>query len=113
MAQPIPAYIEADLERIVARDYPPDRRAHVKAVLARYGSEPWQREALRVQMACLKCARGDAKQLEYYVRLACEDYRDVLSSAEYPGYLKARSEPEKAAAIDSDWAQLQEWLARK
>lgn len=113
MAQPIPAYIEADLERIVARDYPPDHRAHVKAVLARYGSQPWQREALRVHMACLKCAGGDVKQLEYYVRLACDDYRDVLSSAEYPAYLKARSEQEKEAAISGDWAQLQDWLTAK
>ena len=113
MAQPTPTYTEADLERVLARDYPPDRRAHVKAVLARYGTESWQSEALRVQMACLKCARGDARQLEYYVGLACEDYRDVLAYAEYPRYLKARSNEEKAAAIRSDWAQLQEWLARK
>lgn len=113
MDQPIPAYTQVDLERIVARDYPPDRRAHVKAVLARYGTASWQRETLRVQMACLKRAGGDAEQLEYYVGLAGEDYRDVLAYAEYPAYMKARSKEEQAAAIRSDWAQLQEWLARE
>ena len=102
MVQPTPAYTAADLERILARDYPPDRRSHVKAVLARYGTESWQSETLRVQMACLKCAGGDAQQLEYYVRLACDDYRDVLSYAEYPAYLKARSNEEKAAAMRGD-----------
>jgi len=44
--------------------------------------------------------------------LACDDYRDVLAYAEYPGYLKARSDEEKTAAMRSDWAQLQEWLVR-
>lgn len=113
VAQPIPTFTEANLERVLAREYPPEHRAHLKAVLARYGSESWQREALRVRMACLKCAGSDARQLERYIAVACNDYRDVLAHAAYPAYMKAGSDEEKAAAMRSDWAQLQEWLAQK
>jgi hypothetical protein len=80
--QPAGTYTEADLERILARDFAPESIPQVKALLSRYGREDWQREVLRVQMACLKCADGDLEALEREVEAACCDYRDVLSPAE-------------------------------
>lgn len=64
MRQPAGTYAEADLERIIARDFAQDSIPAVKALLSRYGKESWQREVLRVQMACLKCANGDLEALE-------------------------------------------------
>lgn len=113
MRQPAATYTEADLGRIVARDYAPESIAQVKALLARYGNESWQREVLRVQMACLKCANGDLDALEREVEAACRDYRDVLGPAEYPSYDKARTPEAKKKAIESDWKQLQAWLNRQ
>lgn len=84
MRQPAGTYAEADLERIIARDFAQDSIPAVKALLSRYGKESWQREVLRVQMACLKCANGDLEALERAVENACCDYRDVLGPAEYP-----------------------------
>jgi hypothetical protein len=64
MRQPAGTYAEADLERIIARDFAQDSIPAVKALLSRYGKESWQREVLRVQMACLKCANGDLEAPE-------------------------------------------------
>lgn len=113
MDQPHGTYTEADLERIIARDFAPDSIPAVKDLLSRYGQEDWQREILRVQMACLKGANGDLKALEREVSVACMDYRDVLSAAEYPTYYRARTPEAKEKAIEKDWNQLQSWLHRK
>jgi hypothetical protein len=113
MKQPAGTYAEADLERIIARDFAPESIPRVKALLSRYGKESWQWEVLRVQMACLKCASGDLEALERAVADACRDYRDALSPAEYPTYRKARTPEDKQKAIESDWKQLQSWLNRK
>ena len=112
MTQPVGRYTAADLERIVARDFARESIATVKALLSRYGNESWQREILRVQMACLKCANGDLRMLQRVVEDACRDYRDVLSAAEYPKYSKAHTPDAKRRAIESDWSQLQSWLNR-
>jgi hypothetical protein len=111
--QPAGTYTEADLERVIARDFAPQFIPRVKALLSRYGREDWQREVLRVQMACLKCANGKLEALERAVNDACCDYRDVLGPAEYPTYDKARTPEAKKKAIESDWKQLQSWLNRK
>jgi len=114
MDQPAGTYTEADLERVVARDFPQESIPAVRDLLSRYGQEgEWQREILRVQMACLKCADGDLKELERAVATACLDYRDVLGPAEYPTYYKARTDEAKQKAIEKDWKQLQAWLNRK
>jgi hypothetical protein len=70
MRQPAGTYTEADLERIIARDFAQDSIPAVKALLSRYGKESWQRGVLRVQMACLKCANGDLAALERAVENA-------------------------------------------
>ena len=113
MNQPHGSYTEADLERVLARDYPAGSIPAAKALLERYGPEDWHREILRVRMACLKLAAGDLKALEREVGCACMDYRDVLGPAEYPTWDRARTPEAKERAIERDWKQLQEWLHRK
>jgi hypothetical protein len=112
MDQPRGTYTESDLERIIARDFPRESGQAVKELLALYGHED-RHTVLRVQMACLKCAKGDLKALKGAVYTACADYRDILSEAEYPTYRKARTEEAKQKAIENDWRQLQAWLNRK
>jgi hypothetical protein len=113
MNQPVPTYTEADLERVVVRDFGQAAAPRVKSLLARYGKESWEREVLRVQMACLKCANGSIGLLEREVEDARRDYRDILSAAEYPAYARARTDEARRAAIESDWHQLQSWLIRR
>lgn len=112
MPQPVPSYSHEDLQRVVARDFAREQLFQVMAILDRYGDESWQREPLRVCMACLKCASGNLDRLAHYVEMAGEDYRDILLEAEYPTYAHAKNESEKEKAISNDWAQLQAWLTR-
>lgn len=112
MSQPAATYQPHDLERIIRRDFGANAFNEVTAILHCYGKEKWQRETLRVSMACLKLANGDIKALQNYIDDACADYRNVIAWAEYPAYFRAHSEQQKVQAIESDWAQLQNWLHR-
>ena len=53
-SQPHPDVRQADLERIVRRDFPADRETEVLAMLNEYGHEEWHRERERVRAAILK-----------------------------------------------------------
>ena len=111
MAKPVPAYTDADVARVLARDYATALR-EARTVLASYGKETWQPEPIRVHMACLKLAAGNVAELEQYVQRACVDYRDVLAWAEYPAYMKADTPEARGEAMEADRRQLQEWLHR-
>jgi hypothetical protein len=106
---PVARYTEADLSRVIARDYP-GRADEVTTILAAYGREPYQTDPLRVRMACLKLALGRTGELRRLVANACADYRDVLAWAEYPAYMRARTPAAQESAVETDWKQLQEWL---
>lgn len=116
--QPTPDVTNADVERVVRRDFPPDRFAEVMALLQEYGTEEWHREIDRVRLATLKLAAGSIERLRYEIEGAKCDYRDVLSPAEYPGYGKrvpragALPPHEEQRVIDADWKQYQDWLRR-
>ena len=110
--QPTPTLTEADLARVVARDFP-DQTVAATELLESYGSESYQREVVRVRVAAVKLARGSVEELRNSVKTACQDYRDVLAWAEYPAYMhlpQSASEAERSSAIESDWQQYQDWL---
>lgn len=118
MDQPVPQVSEADVTRIVAREFPPDQVTGVQGMLAEYGTKDWHREVPRVRLAILKLAQGDLRKLRAALKTADQDYRDVLSYAEYPGYFVSisPSEPDatkRARAASSDWEQYTAWLTRK
>ena len=61
----------------------PDRDvADILAELDRYGSEPYERERERVQLAILRLSLGNEEKLQQLVREAKTDYRDVLCWAD-------------------------------
>jgi len=114
--QPTPKATAADVERIVRRDFPPERVGFVQTMLKEYGVEDWQRETDRVRLAILKLANRDIEQLRYWLEQAKRDYRDVLGPAEYPlygkkwGRMDRASEEEQREIIDTDWAQYERWF---
>jgi hypothetical protein len=113
--QPVPRVTDADVERVVRRDFAPALHPEVMAVLAQYGKSEWQREAPRVRLAALKISGGRLEALRDRIDAACRDYRDVLIPAEYPGYyeksMKGKfARGEKRLAIEADRAQYSEWL---
>lgn len=117
--QPHANVTQADLQRIVRRDFPADREAEVLAMLSEYGHEKWHRERERVCAAILKLAAGSMEQLRVQVEAAKADYREVLGPAEYPGYEKRmfrmdRLPPEEQQRIiDADWKQYQDWFMKR
>ena len=113
MRQATPAYQEQDLDRVIVRDYGSYESGGVKSILGRYGQKEWQREKLRVKMACLKLADGNIQALKKWVNVAGDDYRDIIALAEYPAYMQAKTDAQKAKAIDTDWKALQIWLHRE
>jgi hypothetical protein len=63
-------------------------------------------------------ASGDLDQLREWTKTAIEDYRDVLSYAEYPKYMKEIGFADvpielQRAVTDSDWKQYRTWFDRK
>ena len=109
--QPTPIVSDADLARVLAREFEGESRRVAEDLLSRYDS----REGVRVKLAAIKLSSGDLGSLERFVRVASEDYRDVLAPAEYPQYGALppnASSSERARAIDADWKQYQEWLQR-
>ncbi|MES2463932.1 MAG: hypothetical protein V4671_25460 [Armatimonadota bacterium] len=117
MNQPTPDVSQADVDRIMRRDFPSEAIQQVLAVLAEYGKEDYHREIVRVQLAVLKLADGSIENLHQEIQGAKCDYRDILSYSEYPNYTKRAfsidklSYAERKAVIDADWKQYNDWLA--
>ena len=112
--QPTPEVSDADVERVVRRDYAP---AHVDTVLALV-AEVEVREQPRVVLACLKIAAGNLDRLRGELANASGWYREQISEAEYPLASKRWSriyslpEDEVRAIFDKDWKQYSAWLSR-
>jgi hypothetical protein len=75
--QPVPNVSEADVKRIVSRDFGNEQEANVLSALERFDMSP------RVRLA-LKLANGDFDKLLEAGKDAIQDYRNVLAWAEYP-----------------------------
>ena len=118
MTQPTPSVTTDDVYRIIKRDFGDSRVAEVQEILNGYGTQDWQRESARVHLAVLKLAGGDLSRLRQHTEMACSDYRDVLSPAEYRRYSDlvwsgTTDKSAKEEAIRNDWDEYQTWLARK
>ena len=101
----------ADLVRRKIAQVFPDRDAEtIQAALSCYGTEKHEQEPDRVRLAILKlCDEEDAPDLERMVELAKQDFRDILTWAEYPNQSKRLfSGDEQLKAKDK--AQYQAWL---
>jgi hypothetical protein len=120
-SRPLPEATQADLERIVRRDFPAEQFLEVIAVLEEFDNQ-WESNRVRVRLAALKLADANLETLRKQVGFANQDFRDVLVLAEYPGYRKAtssvRNMPKKLSKqdrqqiVDADWRQYQAWLQR-
>lgn len=109
MSDYTPTVSQADLDRIIRRDYPHHPETEIWEILHRYGHS----EAHRIYAAALKEGDGDLSKLERAIELANLDYRDLLMAAEYPnqaeqGY-SASTSPE---TIEADRSQYSDWFKK-
>ncbi len=102
--QPTPTVTSADVERVVRRDFLPDRVPAVLAILNEYGTERWHHEPYRVRLAALKIAAGSLEELRVQIKIAKTDYRDVLASAEYPPQYTAIDERMFHLSLPGNWS---------
>lgn len=85
-------------------------------LLDSYGSESYEQEQRRVQLAILKlCEEESLEDPSRFIEAAKKDYRDVLFWAEYPGqtniFPSQKLEPaERQRIITEDLKQYQCWL---
>ena len=112
--QPTPEVSDADVERVVRRDY---ASADVDTVL-QLVAEVEVREKPRVVLACLKIAAGNLDRLRGELSHASGWYREQISEAEYPlaskrwSRIDALPEDEVLAIFEKDWKQYSAWLSR-
>ncbi|HEU4996109.1 MAG TPA: hypothetical protein VFT29_14935 [Gemmatimonadaceae bacterium] len=112
--QPTPAVDDADVDRIVRRDYDAGLVDEILALIA--ATEV--REKTRVVLACLKVANGNLDKLRGELSNAGGYYREILGEAEYPLATKrwfrieSLSDDEVRAIYEKDWRQYAEWLGR-
>ena len=103
------------VRQLAQRLFPGVQEAIVLEILDRYGTESYERERDRVQVAVLKLSNGDLERLKTMVSHAKMDYRDTLAAAEYPGEFRAylgveRAPAEKERIRQEDRRQYLEWL---
>jgi hypothetical protein len=89
----------------------------VMEVLDLYGTESYERERERVQLAILKLSEGSQEKLLQFLDVAKLDYRDVLAWAEYPNAMRLSvaatdglDEQGKRALAEGDLQQYLAWL---
>ena len=82
-------------------------------ILGEYGLESHEQEPYRVRLAILKLGGIDLTEIEKYTKYAKEDFRDILSWAEYPRQSKKWSMPDgprKQKLIEADRLEYEQWL---
>jgi hypothetical protein len=114
VAQYVPDVTEADVGRVVRRDYPPQ----IQPVIEEWIRAVEVREKTRVVLACLKNANGDFEKLKGELGNASGWWREIIGEAEYPNYTKKMfridtlSASEQARIIGKDKDQYLSWLRR-
>jgi len=117
--QPTPRISNADVERIVARDFAAESAREVFSILGEFGTEDWHKETDRVRIAALKLAAGSIEGLRAAIDTGKRDYRDLLALAEYPLYMQSVrpseqiSPEQRQRIVEADWQQYCDWLARE
>jgi len=97
--------------------FPAHGTAEILCLLDEYGTESWQCERERVQLAVLKLSEGNLELLRDHLNAAKSDFRDAIVPAEYPGQSQdgfvgwaKLSEAEKERISNEDNQQYLAWL---
>lgn len=88
-------------------------RKRVSRILERYGEESHEREAVRVRLAVLKLSGPNVSEVEKMTNYAKQDFKDIISWAEYPRQSKSLSlsgRENKQRMIEYDKKEYEEWL---
>lgn len=87
-------YSRRQVQKAIKQAFPNSDAFQILARLDAYGTEDYERERERVQLAIVALTEGVEDKLDDYIAVAKRDYRDVLFWAEYPEESKVDT-PEK------------------
>lgn len=101
----------------IAQTFPSEDPAAVLLRLDAYGTESWERERERVQLAILYLCGGDLALVPDLITQSKRDYRDTLAAAEYrtemllsASEMAALSRYERRFIRDQDRERYLAWL---
>jgi hypothetical protein len=102
------------LDRLIERDFG-NKTLEVKHKLQRVTSDTLHGKN-RISAAILKLSKKDFNAIDHYVDMSNNDFRDVISQAEYPRCSKLNSdgmEGQKMKRIYlDDWVEYSNWLTK-
>jgi hypothetical protein len=75
------------IEEWVRRYFSDEQFAEVLDILSAYGTEEWHREPERVKRDAVIVSRGSIDKLRSTMKLAMQDYRDVLIGEEIDAWV--------------------------
>ena len=90
-----------------------NHRERASDILNTYGLEDHEQEPYRVRLAVLKLSCSNITEIEKMTKHAKEDFRDILSWAEYPRQSKKWSMPDgpkKQKLVQADKQEYEQWL---
>lgn len=93
------AHTREDVIDAVRAAFPHSDATSILAVLDLYGTESYERERARVQVAIVTLSEGNEDKLRYFVQTAKTDYRDILSWVETGPLSEAEGEKLRQAAL--------------
>ncbi|XLS30540.1 hypothetical protein ACJD0Z_06870 [Flavobacteriaceae bacterium M23B6Z8] len=112
--QPVAKISDMELEKLVDREFP-ENSDLVKRKLTEIKSDSRSGQN-RIGAAVLKLANSDLNRIDYLIKTANKDFRDIISQAEYPRASKygfdERSENELKTDYLDDWTEYAEWKSR-
>lgn len=109
--QPVASITDEELAILIKRDYP-DQTDLVKTKLNKIKSDTQQGKN-RIAASVLKLAEKDLTKVDFLVKRANEDFRDIVAKAEYPRTSRygfgERDEEERKQDYLKDWEEFSEW----
>jgi hypothetical protein len=112
--EPVAKISHAQIDKIVKKDFGKRQYAKIIRMLSRYKSET-DSDNYRVWAAILKLSESRISRLESNIKMARSDFRDVITSAEYPEYSQCSFSGmryfSRKMIFLRDWNQYKKWLS--
>lgn len=113
--QPVAKITNEDLDFLISREFPNDKNV-VKTKLDKIKSDS-QKGKNRISASVLKLADKDLNKIDFLVKRANEDFRDIVSEAEYPRASSydfgERDDDESRSDYLKDWEEYSTWKGKK
>lgn len=115
--QPVPTISDEKLDFLISRDFPDDKEM-VRTKLNKIKSDS-ENGKNRISTSILKLADKKLDKIDYLVKRANEDFRDIISEVEYPRAHKAgfelfdKEEKIVREVLLADWKEYSTWIEKK